>query len=108
MNLTEIIGRYGMTTCQVLASACAVMEGAPAPPVSERVSVAIRGRLEAGDGSAAAQAFFRATEDPYGVISRAVYPVQKNDKTPEGVFRSWCALRGGPDIELRETSLYET
>eukprot|EP00752_Nemacystus_decipiens_P016690 g14928.t3 len=98
-RLPQIMGRYGMTTAQVLAAACAVMDGALAPSSDERVSVVVRGRLEGGSGGAAAASFDRATNNPAGVITRAVYPVTRNPNTPLEVFRSWRDLRGGSSIE---------
>ena len=106
VRLPQITGRYGITCGQVLAAACAVMDGAPTPSGNDSVSRVVRGRIEGGNGSAAAGAFLEATRGPYGTIARAVYPVSRSEKTPVDVHRSWCRLRGGPGIELCEARWY--
>jgi len=100
-SLIATRGRYGMTTGQLLAAACAVLNGASASSGDAGVLEKIRHLFEV-NGSAAAEAFFKATKDPYAHITRAVYPPKRDAKTPVEVFRSWCALRGGPDIEHGE------
>lgn len=91
-----------MTTGQMLAAACAIMDGAPMPSGDDPVPLIVQRRLEAQDGCLAAGSFFEATKNPYAQITRAVYPVSKPLRTPPEVFVSWCTLRGGPGIEQGE------
>ncbi len=100
-RLVHIQGRYGMTTGQMLAAACAVLGGVSAPSGNAGIDVIIRQRLEV-DGARAADAYFQATQDPRAAISRGLYPSKRDKKTPFKAYQSWCALRGGPDIEHGE------
>lgn len=94
MDLPKVPGRYGMTTRQLLAAACAVLHEAPWPSPQSNVVDLVRERMEAGDGSAA-RAFCDATSDPAAVITQAIYPSAKDPKTPDWVFSAWMATRGG-------------
>ena len=94
MALSDIPGKYGMTTGQLLAAACAVMRGGSRPSADANVVQVVKDRIETEDGSAAASAFFEATKDPMATLTASIYPRFKGPKTPQAVFDGWCRLRG--------------
>lgn len=98
MALPDVYGRYHMTVGQLLAAGCAVLDRlSPVPPPQAKAEDVVRERLEGSDGSAA-RSFFSATKVSTASLTRAVYPVRRHKDTPEGVFDSWRALRGGGDV----------
>lgn len=91
-----------MTTGQLLAAACAVLSDTALPSLDEPPSEVVKRRLEAANGAPAADAFFKATQEPDAILTRAVYPLVKDAKTPKVVYRKWCSLRGGDDPVVQQ------